>query len=79
MKNDYELIGRSIVDAVAEPLRPDLVPGFDKVKKPPHAQRAPWGGNFWIGANHFLPMQRNSACGKGRYAIQREFTILYES
>src|SRR5882672_1388096 len=33
MKDDYELIGRSIVDVVAEPLRSDLIPGFVKVKK----------------------------------------------
>ncbi len=33
MKEDYELIGRSLVDVVAEPLRADLIPGFRKVKE----------------------------------------------
>ncbi len=33
MKEDYELIGRSLVDVVAEPYRADLIPGFDLVKK----------------------------------------------
>ncbi|HLZ16729.1 MAG TPA: hypothetical protein VKQ08_06805, partial [Cyclobacteriaceae bacterium] len=33
MKEDYELIGRSLVDVVAEPLRSDLIPGFASAKK----------------------------------------------
>jgi homoserine kinase len=33
MKEDYELIGRSLVDVVAEPQRSVLIPGFDKIKK----------------------------------------------
>lgn len=33
MKDDYELIGRSLVDVVAEPLRAVLIPGFDEIKK----------------------------------------------
>ncbi|MBS1952138.1 MAG: Homoserine kinase [Cytophagales bacterium] len=33
MKEDYELIGRSLVDVVAEPLRADLIPSFNKVKQ----------------------------------------------
>jgi len=33
MKEDYELIGRSLVDVVAEPYRADLIPGFHRIKK----------------------------------------------
>ncbi|HEU5290292.1 MAG TPA: homoserine kinase [Cyclobacteriaceae bacterium] len=33
MKDDYELIGRSLVDVVAEPVRSVLIPGFDHIKK----------------------------------------------
>jgi homoserine kinase len=33
MKDDYELIGRSLVDVVAEPMRSVLIPGFDRIKK----------------------------------------------
>jgi len=33
MKEDYELIGRSLVDVVAEPVRSVLIPGFDRIKK----------------------------------------------
>lgn len=33
MKEDYELIGRSLVDVVAEPQRSVLIPGFDKIKR----------------------------------------------
>jgi len=32
MKSDYSLIGRSLEDVVAEPLRADLIPGFYNVK-----------------------------------------------
>lgn len=31
--NDYDLIGRSLVDHIVEPIRSILIPGFDKVKK----------------------------------------------
>ncbi len=33
MKNDYELIGRSLEDVIIEPVRSMLIPGFDEVKK----------------------------------------------
>ena len=32
MRSDYELIGRSLQDVVAEPIRSLLIPGFDEVK-----------------------------------------------
>ncbi len=32
MKEDYDLIGRSLVDVVAEPIRSMLIPGFEQVK-----------------------------------------------
>jgi len=33
MKNDYELIGRSLEDVIIEPVRSILIPGFNEVKK----------------------------------------------
>ncbi|MBS1491484.1 MAG: homoserine kinase [Bacteroidetes bacterium] len=33
MKNDYDLIGRALVDVIAEPLRADLIPGFWQAKE----------------------------------------------
>lgn len=33
MMNDYELIGRSMVDVIAEPRRKDMIPGFDNIRK----------------------------------------------
>ncbi|WNJ18938.1 homoserine kinase [Pontibacter sp. G13] len=33
MKSDYQLIGRSLVDVVAEPYRSRLIPGFETVKQ----------------------------------------------
>jgi homoserine kinase len=32
MKNDLELIGRSLEDVIIEPVRKILIPGFDEVK-----------------------------------------------
>jgi homoserine kinase len=32
LKSDYNLIGRSLVDVVAEPIRSKLIPGFDDMK-----------------------------------------------
>lgn len=32
-KEDYELIGRSLVDHIVEPIRSMLIPGFDQLKK----------------------------------------------
>ena len=32
MKNDYDLIGRSLEDVIIEPVRSMLIPGFDQVK-----------------------------------------------
>ncbi|MCH7769863.1 MAG: homoserine kinase [Bacteroidetes bacterium] len=33
LKKDYELIGRSLQDVIAEPLRAKLIPGFSEIKK----------------------------------------------
>ncbi len=33
MKNDYDLISRSLEDVIIEPVRSILIPGFDDVKK----------------------------------------------
>jgi homoserine kinase len=33
MKEDYDLIGRSLEDVIIEPVRSILIPGFDELKK----------------------------------------------
>ncbi len=33
LKSDYELIGRSLQDVIAEPIRSKLIPGFSEIKK----------------------------------------------
>jgi len=33
MKQDYDLIGRSLQDVLIEPVRSKLIPGFDEMKK----------------------------------------------
>ena len=36
LKNDYDLISRSLEDVIIEPVRSMLIPGFDDVKKEKH-------------------------------------------
>jgi homoserine kinase len=74
MKNDYELIGRSIMDVVAEPLRSDLIPGFDKVKKTAMHSGALGCGISGSGPTIFCLCKGIETAEKAGYAIQREFT-----
>ncbi len=74
MKNDYELIGRSIVDVVAEPLRSDLIPGFDKVKKTAMHSGALGCGISGSGPTIFCLCKGIAHAEKAGYAIQGEFT-----
>jgi len=44
MKNDYELIGRSMEDVIIEPVRSMLIPGFDEIKQKCKSAGALGGG-----------------------------------
>jgi homoserine kinase len=54
MKNDYELIGRSLEDVIIEPVRSMLIPGFDEVKQSCKAAGALGGGISGSGPSIFM-------------------------
>jgi homoserine kinase len=54
MKNDYDLIGRSLEDVIIEPVRSILIPGFDEVKKNCKEAGALGGGISGSGPSIFM-------------------------
>ena len=54
MKQDYDLIGRSLEDVIIEPVRSILIPGFDKVKKQSKEAGALGGGISGSGPSIFM-------------------------
>jgi homoserine kinase len=54
LKNDYELIGRSLEDVIIEPVRSILIPGFDEVKINSKEAGALGGGISGSGPSIFM-------------------------
>ncbi len=54
LKNDYDLIGRSLEDVIIEPVRSILIPGFDDVKKKSRDAGALGGGISGSGPSIFM-------------------------
>jgi homoserine kinase len=54
MKNDYELIGRSLEDYIIEPVRSMLIPGFEQVKAKCRQAGALGGGISGSGPSIFM-------------------------
>ena len=54
VKNDYDLIGRSLEDVIIEPVRSMLIPGFDEVKEKCKAAGALGGGISGSGPSIFM-------------------------
>jgi len=54
LKEDYELIGRSLEDVIIEPVRSILIPGFDEVKQRSKAAGALGGGISGSGPSIFM-------------------------
>jgi homoserine kinase len=54
MKNDYDLIGRSLEDVIIEPVRSILIPGFDEVKRKCKEAGALGGGISGSGPSIFM-------------------------
>ena len=54
LKNDYDLIGRSLEDVIIEPVRSILIPGFDEVKKNSKETGALGGGIAGSGPSIFM-------------------------
>ncbi|RYD74711.1 MAG: homoserine kinase [Sphingobacteriales bacterium] len=54
IKNDYDLIGRSLEDVIIEPIRSILIPGFDEVKRKSKEAGALGGGISGSGPSVFM-------------------------
>ncbi|MEP6711140.1 MAG: homoserine kinase [Ferruginibacter sp.] len=74
MKNDYELIGRSLEDVIIEPVRSILIPGFDEVKKQSTAAGALGGGISGSGPSVFM-LSRNEVTAN---AVEKEMKNIYK-
>ena len=73
MKPDYGLIGRSLTDVVAEPVRSVLIPGFYKIKEVAIKEGALGCGISGSGPTIFaLCIEREQAVRVGA-AIQHQF------
>lgn len=73
MKEDYELIGRSLVDVVAEPLRSVLIPGFDQIKKAAIENGALGCGISGSGPTIFCLCQGKENAMRAAKTIQEKF------
>jgi len=60
MKSDYDLIGRSLVDVIVEPVRSILIPCFDEIKKKSMEAGALGGGISGSGPSLFM-LSKNEA------------------
>jgi len=63
LKNDYELIGRSLEDVIIEPVRSILIPGFDEIKSRCKEAGALGGGISGSGPSVFM-LSKNESTAK---------------
>jgi homoserine kinase len=71
LKNDYELIGRSLEDVIIEPVRSILIPGFAEVKQKSMEAGALGGGISGSGPSIFM-MTKDKAVSKTVEKIMKE-------
>ncbi len=71
MKNDYDLIGRSLEDVIIEPVRSMLIPGFDEVKEKCKTAGALGGGISGSGPSIFM-LSKDLATAEGLEKIMKE-------
>ena len=70
MKNDYELIGRSLEDVIIEPVRSIFIPGFDEVKKKSKEAGALGGGISGSGPSIFMLSKEKQTARKVEKMMQ---------
>ncbi len=70
LKNDYELIGRSLEDVIIEPVRSMLIPGFDEVKKKCKEAGALGGGISGSGPSIFM-LSTNESTAKAVESVMQ--------
>src|SRR5579871_3787807 len=68
IKNDYELISRSLEDVIIEPVRSMLIPGFDEVKLKCKEAGALGGGISGSGPSIFM-LSKNEATARSVEAV----------
>lgn len=71
LKNDFDLIGRSLEDVIIEPIRSILIPGFDEVKTKCKEAGALGGGISGSGPSVFM-LSRDKATAKAVEAVMKE-------
>jgi homoserine kinase len=71
LKNDYDLIGRSLEDVIIEPVRSILIPGFDEVKKKCKEAGALGGGISGSGPSIFM-LSINEKIAKAAESVMKE-------
>lgn len=75
MKQDYELIGRSLEDVIIEPVRSILIPGFDLIKKRCREAGALGGGISGSGPSIFMLSRDKKTAG----LVEEIMTEVYNS
>ena len=70
MKNDYELIGRSMEDVIIEPVRSILIPGFDIIKTECREAGAIGGGISGSGPSIFM-LSKDEVTAKAVAAVMK--------
>ncbi len=75
MKNDLELIGRSLEDVIIEPVRSILIPGFDEVKKRCKDAGALGGGISGSGPSLFMMSKDEATATK----VETEMKAVYQN
>jgi homoserine kinase len=74
MKSDYNLISRSLVDVIVEPVRSILIPGFDEIKKKSMDAGALGGGISGAGPSMFM-LSKDEATAK---AVEQAMKEVYK-
>lgn len=74
--NDYDLIGRSLEDVIIEPVRSQLIPGFDDVKNNSKAAGALGGGISGSGPSIFMISEKEETAVKVAGEMKKVFDNL---
>lgn len=74
MKQDYDLISRSLVDVLIEPVRSMLIPGFDELKKQSKEAGALGGGISGSGPSVFM-LSKNETTAR---AVEQAMRNVYD-
>lgn len=77
LKEDYDLIGRSLEDFIIEPVRSMLIPGFDDIKKKCREAGALGGGISGSGPSIFMLSKEEATARQVEQIMQTVFGSLH--